>query len=178
MAEVGHLVSARNVSPIPSSYPTKAKSLKFQCRIRAASKRNDFSLVLWTPFGSWFCFFFFEFTLCNLSRSCISFQNHNPPMCVFYKNFLLVLRWKAKFNTKQATISVLLNAKTWLPTGSLNCYLNYVQSCLRCLAALETFYTFSLAEFRWSNNYRIYKFGFSLSSFLFLFFLIIIISKD
>nr|POF24821.1 hypothetical protein CFP56_49075 [Quercus suber] len=45
MAEVGHLVSARNVSPIPSSYPTKAKSLKFQCRIRAASKRNDFSLI-------------------------------------------------------------------------------------------------------------------------------------
>ncbi|XP_050275866.1 large ribosomal RNA subunit accumulation protein YCED homolog 2, chloroplastic isoform X1 [Quercus robur] len=45
MAEVGHLVSARNVSPFPSSYPTKAKSLKFQCRIRAASKRNDFSLI-------------------------------------------------------------------------------------------------------------------------------------
>lgn len=52
MAEAGHLVSARNVSPIPSFYPTKANSLKFQCRIRAASKRNDFSLVLWTPFGS------------------------------------------------------------------------------------------------------------------------------
>ncbi|GMY17943.1 large ribosomal RNA subunit accumulation protein YCED homolog 2, chloroplastic isoform X3 [Fagus crenata] len=49
MAEAGHLVSARSISQIPSSYPTKAKPLNFQsqssCRIRAASKRNDFSLI-------------------------------------------------------------------------------------------------------------------------------------
>ncbi|XP_062165701.1 large ribosomal RNA subunit accumulation protein YCED homolog 2, chloroplastic isoform X2 [Alnus glutinosa] len=43
MAEAWHVLSARNINPIPSPFPAKAKSLKLpsqSLRIRASSKRN------------------------------------------------------------------------------------------------------------------------------------------
>ncbi|KAK9275343.1 hypothetical protein L1049_022607 [Liquidambar formosana] len=48
MAKAGHFVAARNVNPIPTPFPAKAKSLNLLHRtsiIRASSRKNDFSLI-------------------------------------------------------------------------------------------------------------------------------------